>query len=165
MDPYYLGLFLFCLFSCMFSFGDIENSKVIQIVSVWLRYIIAFLLMTGSIIYMAKFGVAPGKVIDWDSQLPYIADVFGNTVFAFIFHHSTAGIVVPMRPQTNIRKMVIQSHIIGVLFLGIEGILAWMAFGKYKDYDKTKTPCPKGFQDCVIANLYNENFLEIPFIG
>lgn len=95
--------------------------------------------------------------------MPYIADVFGNTVFAFIYHHSTAGIVVPMRPQTGIKKMVIQSHIIGVLFLGTEGMLAWMAFGKYKDY-KSKD-CPPGFQDCVIANLYNENFLEIPFIG
>lgn len=45
-----------------------------------------------------------------------------------------------------------------------------MAFGKYKDYDNAKdpkdwTPCPKDFPDCVIQNLYNENFLAIPFIG
>lgn len=72
-----------------------------------MRYIITILLMSGSIYYMARFGVHPGPVVDWSTQLKWIPNVFGNTVFAFIFHHSTAGIVVPMRPQTDIRKMVI----------------------------------------------------------
>ena len=167
MDPYYFGLILFALLSCAFSFGDIANSKKLQIVTVFLRYFTTILLMSGSIYYMARFGVNPGPVIDMKTQLSWIPNVFGNTVFAFIFHHSTAGIVVPMRPQTEIRAMVVRSHIIGVIFLGVEGMLAWMTFGKFKDYNDTKNPilCPKDFPDCVIKNLYNENFLSVPFIG
>lgn len=83
---------------------------------------------------MTRHGVNPGPLVNWDLQLPYLANVFGNTVFAFIFHHSTAGIVVPVRPQTSVRRMVVYSHIVGSLFLGIEGFLAWLAFGEFNKY-------------------------------
>lgn len=173
MDPYYFGLTLFMLFACLFSFGDIENTKIIQIVQVWLRYIISLLLVIGAIIIMSRHGINTGPLINWDLQLPFIANVFGNTVFAFIFHHSTAGIVVPVRPQTGIRRMLITSHIVGATFLGILGLTAWMSFGKFNALKGDDTKCPKvgdkdfpeGFPDCTIKNLYNENFLDIIFIG
>jgi len=66
-DPYYVGLILFGFFSCAFSFGDIENSKIVQVVSLWLRYIITVLLMAGCIYHMSYNGIHPGKLINFDT--------------------------------------------------------------------------------------------------
>lgn len=84
-DPYYFGLFAFVFFSCAFSFGNIDNSKMVQIVSLYLRFFTTALLIIGSIIIMARHGINTGPVFDFKMQLPFLANVFGNTTFAFIF--------------------------------------------------------------------------------
>jgi len=112
--------------------------------------------MAGCIYHMSNNGIHPGKLINFDTQLGFVADVFGNTVFAFIFHHSTAGIVVPVRPQTSVKKMLIQSHIIGASFLGILGMFAWLTFGEYTQgkyvVEKPLIPeaCPDTLVNCHI---------------
>lgn len=154
----------FAILSIMFSFGDIENSKVLQNVSMYMRFGVTIVMMIGSIIHMSKHGVNPGPVFDFKNQLPHLPDVFGNTVFAYIFHHSISGIVVPIRPQRAIPKMMFWAHLIGGLFLASEAFLAWLAFGAYNtttECDKTEFPN----NDCFIRNLYNENFLTVPVIG
>lgn len=57
--------------------------------------------------------------------------------------------------------MLFYSHILGAAILGTEGLLAWMAFGKFNNYKEEDCPFPF----CSISNLYNENFVNIPFIG
>lgn len=54
--------------------------------------------------------------------------------------------------------MFLYSHIVGGCILGLEGFLAWMAFGGLTN------PCTEGFP-CKTQALYNENFLAIPFVG
>lgn len=134
MDPYYIGLMTFAGLSIMFSFGDIENSKVLQNVSMYLRFGVTIVMMIGSIIHMSKHGVNPGPVFDFKNQLPHLPDVFGNTVFAYIFHHSISGIVVPIRPQRAIPRMMFWAHLIGGVFLASEAFLAWLAFGAFNNY-------------------------------
>lgn len=52
---------------------------------------------SGTIYYLATEGpnMAPAFQV---SYFDNIANAFGNTVFAFIFHHSISGIVFPIRP-------------------------------------------------------------------
>jgi len=127
-DPYYLGLIVFGTFSIYFSFGNIENSKWLQIITTILRFIVTAMMTLSSVYYLGKDGANEAKVINWKSQLPYLAEVFGNTTFVFIYHHSISGIVYPVRPQKDIKKMFLYSNIIGALFLFSEAFLAYFAF-------------------------------------
>lgn len=58
--------------------------------------------------------------------------------------------------------MILNANIAGAGLLAIEALLAWMAFGEYSSNGK---PCPKGWDNCAIKQLYNENFTTIPGVG
>lgn len=168
-DPYYIGLFVFGFFATYFSFGDIQNAKTLQIVTTILRFVVTIMMCVGSLIYLSRDGAHTPKLIDFPNQLPYIAKVFGNTTFAFIYHHSVAGIVYPVRPQKSIAPMFMWSNIIGAIFLCVEAMLAWLAFGALTnpcvepdDWTTThpNTPFIEKFP-CATSGLYNENFLAL----
>jgi len=97
-DPYYLGILVFGFFSIYFSFGNIENAKVLQVVTTLLRFVVTILMCAGSLYYIDKAGAKPTKVFNWGDQIKYLAQVFGNTTFVFIYHHSISGIIYPVRP-------------------------------------------------------------------
>ena len=128
-DPYFLGLFVFGFFSLFFSFGNIENAKTLQIVTTILRFVVTILMCIGSIYYLGESGMHPAPVFNLKEQINYLAQVFGNTTFAFIYHHSVSGIVYPVRPQKQIKEMFLYSNIIGAIFLAVEAMLAFFAFG------------------------------------
>ena len=87
--------------------------------------------------------------------------MFGNTTFVFIYHHSISGIIYPVRPQKNIKKMFLWSNIIGSCFLLAEAWLAFIVFGnRPTECDAEDAQFP-----CTVAPLYNENFLKVPGIG
>ena len=97
-DPKYMGICVFGFLSLYFSFGNIENAKTLQIVTTILRFVVTGLMCIGSIIYLEKGGVQRAPVFNWSEQLPHLAQVFGNTTFVFIYHHSISGIIYPVRP-------------------------------------------------------------------
>lgn len=157
------------MFSIYFSFGNIENSKTLQVVTMVLRFVVTGLMCIGSIYYIGADGAHPSKVFDWKEQLPYLAKVFGNTTFVFIYHHSISGIIYPVRPQKDVKKMFLYSNIVGSIFLGTEAVLAYFAFGSLKtfcvqDHDHPVPPDQIKFP-CKVSELYNENFLDLPGIG
>lgn len=91
----------------------------------------------------------------------------------FIYHHSVSGIIYPVRPQRDIKKMFLWSNVIGALFLATEAMLAYFAFGSLSNYcvkpdnwDK-KHPGETFIATfpCRVSGLYNENFLSLPGIG
>lgn len=62
--------------------------------------------------------------------------------------------------------MFLRSHIIGASLLGIEGMLAWVTFSGLTNkchVDSSKGEVVK--YPCAISSLFNENFINIPFIG
>lgn len=126
IDPYYLGIIIFGILSLIFSFGNIENSKVLQIVTGIIRLVVIVFLYGGSLYYLGTNGVNAAPVFDFKNQLSNIANTFGGTVFVFIFHHSISGIVYPIRPQSQIKPMFLASHIIGSSLLVIEGKLFFL---------------------------------------
>lgn len=97
-DPYFLGLFLFGFFSVYFSFGDIQNAKTLQVVTTILRFVVTLIMCGGSIYYIGHSGTHIPPLFDFENQIKQVAKVFGNTTFAFIYHHSISGIIYPIRP-------------------------------------------------------------------
>lgn len=93
-----MGIIIFGTLSLIFSFGNIENSKTLQIVTGAMRFITIIFLYGGTIYYLGHDGVHAAPVFDSSKILNNIATVFGNTVFVFVFHHSISGIVTPIRP-------------------------------------------------------------------
>lgn len=152
-DPYYLGILIFGSLSLFFCFGNIENSKYLQLFTGVFRLVVIVCLYSASSYYLITDGVHASPVFDWKEQLSHIANVFGGTVFVFIFHHSISGIIFPIRPQKDIRPMFFYSHIIGTVLLGVEvkldifsqfslGILAYLAFsGLSNECNGKKYPC------------------------
>ena len=130
-----------------------------------LRFFVTFLMICGSVFYIVADGAVPTPVFDWKKQICYLAEVFGNTTFVFVYHHSISGIVYPVRPQKGINRAFFWSHIVASCFLFTEAILAYFAFAgrKYpcvseKEGEHTEFPC-------YVMPLYNENFLDLPGIG
>lgn len=156
-----MGIAVFGSLSIYFSFGNIENAKTLQIVTTILRFAVTLLMCYGAIFYIGTDGIQTAPLFSWEKQLQYLAEVFGNTTFAFIYHHSISGIIAPVRPQKDIKKMFLYSNIIGALFLFTEAFLAWFAFSALTN----ACDGPGATFPCAVAGLYNENFLDLPVIG
>ena len=159
IKPYWLGIFVFGFLSIIFSLGNIENSKGLQVVSVCMRFLSIILLILTSIVAIIKFGPTPMAEIEW-FNFSEISDLFGNTIFIFILHHSVSGIVYPIRPQEKVKPMFMTSFSMGAGILVLEGFLAALAFGKEEYKDKAVGDFP-----CEIQELYNENFLKVPVVA
>lgn len=72
-DAYYFGLIVFGFFSLYFSFGNIENAKVMQMVTTILRFVVTLLMCSGSIYYIAESGTHRADLFDWKNQIKYLA--------------------------------------------------------------------------------------------
>jgi hypothetical protein len=84
-DPYYIANLIFAVMAIYFSFGNIENAKILQIVTTVLRFLTTFLMIVGSLISLGRSsgGVAPAKDI-FRFDFNHIHTLFGNTIFIFI---------------------------------------------------------------------------------
>ena len=154
---YYICIFVFAAISLAFSLGNIENSRGLQIVSMYLRFFTTFLMIIGSLYSIFKYGVT----IEFDDLWPHwnhASNLFANTVFVFVIHHSVAGIVKPVRPQKSVYDILFYSFSLGSGILLIESILASVAFSSVTQPSCDTFPCE-------IKPLYNENFTALPFIG
>ena len=98
-EIYYISIAIFASLSLAFSFGDIENSKGLQIFSAIMRIVTLGMMYFGTVYYLSTDGVNRHEPMwDWKTQANSVATVFGNTVFVFIYHHSIPGIIYPVRP-------------------------------------------------------------------
>ena len=153
-NAYYYGIAVFATLCIMFSFGDIENSKNLQVFSVIMRFVVIAMMYIGTVFYLVKDGSETQPVFNWQTQLKSLATVFGNTVFIFIYHHSVPGIIYPIRPQSKIKQMFLIANIVGALLLFAEAQLAWTAFSGLPN----KCDAEPAVFPCAVAPLFNENF-------
>jgi len=131
IDPYYLGMIIFGVVSFIFSLGNIENSKYLQIITTILRFLSLFLMMIASIVSMFMYGITPINELEW-FNFDYISVLFGNSFLIFMCHHSLSGIIYPIWPQSKVKPMIFYSFLTGGGLLMIEGMLAIFAFGWVK---------------------------------
>ena len=84
-DPYYVGVIVFATISIYFSFGNIENSKMLQVITTFLRFFTTFLMMLGSIISLFLKG---GGITTTSNFFTFsvgdLDTLFGGTIFIFI---------------------------------------------------------------------------------
>ncbi len=64
---YYVAITIFGTLSIGFSFGDIENSKVLQIVTSIIRIVVIICMYGGTIYYWTADGTQKAQLIDWSS--------------------------------------------------------------------------------------------------
>lgn len=66
---YYVSVAFFGFFAILFSFGDIENSKVLQNVTAVIRVVVLLMMYAGTVYYWVDDGTNKAKTIDWKNQL------------------------------------------------------------------------------------------------
>ena len=84
-DPYYIGVIIFATVSIYFSFGNIENSKMLQVITTILRFFTTFLMVLGSIISLFLKGggiTTPSNFFTF--SFGNLDTLFGGTIFVFI---------------------------------------------------------------------------------
>jgi hypothetical protein len=64
---YYVAIAIFGVLSIGFSFGDIENSKTLQIVTSIIRIIVVICMYCGTIYYWAADGTNKAPTFDWST--------------------------------------------------------------------------------------------------
>ena len=124
---YYVWITAFAWVSIFFSLKNIENSKVLQVISMYLRFFATFLMILGSVISIYVYGITM-SLDDLIPDLAHASNLFANTVFIFVVHHSIAGIIKPVRPQTSVYSILFNSFALGWAVLWIESLLAALAF-------------------------------------
>jgi amino acid permease len=77
---------------------------------------------------IGKNGVIHEQVWDWQSQKTAFANVFGNTVFTFLYQPAVPGTIYPVRPQRNLHRIFLLSNLIATAVLVLECQLAWEAY-------------------------------------
>jgi len=136
---YYVCIILFAMVSIMFSLGNIENSRVLQVVSMYMRFFTTFMMIIGSIYAIFINGITYENN-DSNPSFEHAPNLFANTVFVFIAHHSIAGVVKPVRPQKSVYNIIFYSFTLGSGILIIESILAALAFSHVKNTNCDKFP-------------------------
>ena len=64
-DPYYLGIIIFGSLSLFFCFGNIENSKYLQLVTGVVRLVVIICLYSASSYYLISDGVQAAPIFNW----------------------------------------------------------------------------------------------------
>ena len=64
-NAYYWGIAVFGTLCIAFSFGDIENSKHLQVFSVIARFVVIGMMYYGTVYYLVEDGVQHEPVFDW----------------------------------------------------------------------------------------------------
>eukprot|EP01029_Cantina_marsupialis_P007347 TRINITY_DN181246_c0_g1_i1.p1 TRINITY_DN181246_c0_g1~~TRINITY_DN181246_c0_g1_i1.p1 ORF type:complete len:468 (-),score=108.41 TRINITY_DN181246_c0_g1_i1:242-1645(-) len=154
MDSYYFYVGVFACIAIPFSFGNFQNTKPLQLVTIVVRFA-SFALM----LYCAMYFIFDDKEgTNWEhihkfefSGLPWMT---GNAIFSFMLHHSIPGLVSPIRPSRKIKPAIFVGYIIGVVLYIILCGSAMFAFGDIAD--------PKcldhNSEACKIQDMYNLNF-------
>lgn len=132
---YYICIFAFSAISIFFSLGNIENSKVLQVVTMYLRFFTTLLMITGSVISIIFHDGITFEIDDTVPDFKFASNLFANSVFVYVMHHSMAGIVKPVRPQKSIFNVVYYSFLSGSGILILEAVLASLAFSHIRNTD------------------------------
>lgn len=81
--------------------------------------------------------------------------MFGNTTFVFVYHHSISGIIYPVRPQKDVGRAFLYSHIAASIFLFTEAIMAFFAFSGRQYPCVSDDPSKHTEIPCYVMPLYN----------
>lgn len=121
---------MFFLSGAAFSFKSIQNTKALQFFIVIARFISIIAMILGSVYIMIKYGVqspvpSKGGVFNYKN----FAEIFSNSLFALMFHHSLPGIAREVKNTTDTSFFIKTAFLISGSTLLIIPITGSFAFG------------------------------------
>lgn len=130
LDEYSFWLGLFFLSGAAFSFKSIENTKALQFFIIVARFISIVAMIIGAIYIMIKYGVqSPVPKDGGVFNISNFADIFSNSLFALMFHHSLPGIAKEVKNTTDTSFFIKAAFLISGSTLFVIPITACFAFG------------------------------------
>lgn len=113
-----------------FSFKSIENTKALQLVIIVVRFISIVAMIIGAVYIMFAHGVKTPTPSDGSYfNLSHFANIFSNSLFALMFHHSLPGIARQVTNTRDTSYFIKLAFIISGSTLLIIPITACFAFG------------------------------------
>ncbi len=155
-NAYYVSVLVFAVIATFFALGNIEGSRPLQVVVMFLRFAFIFLMIMGSLYSITKYGIGDFskiKLFDF-SHVDYLV---GNVLYATFTHHSISGMIYPLRPQTKLRQTLWAGYGLQIGLTVVHCTLAVIAFGN-RDNVCDKFPCK-------INEIFNISFMSLPVIG
>ena len=139
-DPDYATIIAFMTITTFLSMRNIQKTKVLQNSIMIARFLTITLMLIGGLIYIGRRSGEERKATVRIFNVSDFANMFGNTVFAFLMHHSIPGILCPLRPEHKLKKTVVLAYSVGAFLLLSVCITAMMAFGDLEN-DCSTFPC------------------------
>lgn len=131
LKEYEVWLALFFLSGAAFSFKSIENTKSLQFVIIVVRFISIVAMIIGAIFIMIKYGVkSPIPNNEGVFNMENFAEIFSNSLFALMFHHSLPGIARQVKNTTDTGFFIKAAFLISGFTLLIIPLTACLAFGQ-----------------------------------
>lgn len=122
----WLGLFFVC--GGVFSFKDVASTKVLQYFIIGIRCVALMAMIVGAIYVAAAFGA---HRLDENGLMnfEYFPELFSNTLFGLVCHHSISSIVSPIKPEAGIRFAIRFGFLVSIILCLIIPLTGIIAFG------------------------------------
>lgn len=129
-DDFRFWLVVFFLCGAVFSFKSIEKTKVMQTIIIGVRVVSILMFIFGAIYLIFAEGIKDLTPPDSGN----FVDIFSNSVFSFLFHHSFPSIALSLKNTSDVAFVGRAGFCISGLILLILPLTASMAFGKNLDH-------------------------------
>lgn len=131
LENFKFWLLVFFVAGAVFSFRSIDKTKVMQAVIIGVRVLTIVLFLGGAIFLFSRDGIKhltpPGKgYFNFDS----FVEIFSNSVFSLMFHHSLPNIVGNLKTTEDVRFVIRNGFLISGTVLILIPLTGVMAFGK-----------------------------------
>eukprot|EP01102_Stenamoeba_stenopodia_P012111 TRINITY_DN3782_c0_g1_i1.p1 TRINITY_DN3782_c0_g1~~TRINITY_DN3782_c0_g1_i1.p1 ORF type:complete len:322 (+),score=56.68 TRINITY_DN3782_c0_g1_i1:123-1088(+) len=129
---YYVTLTVFAVLVVPWSFFNFQQTKYLQMCTLFLRNFALLCMIILSIVRMSQNDEEPGNPIKEEivmfsyQQLPFL---FGTSIYAFMCHHSLPSIVTPIDNKRHIFKMFFADFTLIFIVYVVLCITADYAFG------------------------------------
>ena len=99
MSSLYTWLGVFFISGAVFSFRNVSQTKVLQFVIIAVRFLSILSMIVGAIYIIIRYG-SQGLVPAGTSAVTfsYFPELFSNTIFGLLCHHSIPSIVATVQP-------------------------------------------------------------------
>ncbi|CAD8197690.1 unnamed protein product [Paramecium pentaurelia] len=142
VEQYWFWIIIFFALCGILSFKDVASIQIVQSTVAFARYLTILAMLGGSIQYMIQEEGTQIQEMQW-FNIDALPQMISTAIFAFLMHHSSPGMLRPVRPTSAIRKIIFISFAFGLFTFLFVCLTATLAFPK---------------EDFADASFYNKLF-------
>ena len=131
LENEYFWLSLFFIAGAVFSFRSIDKTRIMQLIIIGARILTISLFLGGAIFLFCKNGVK--KLTPPNGgffNINKFVEIFSNSVFSLMFHHSLPNIVGSLKTTEDVRFVIKNAFLISGVVLILIPLTGTMAFGE-----------------------------------